>query len=111
MGEAHASRGGFITDLTLTTGVLASGCCGGSAESGSIQTLQIAPVSACCGEPVAVTEPVETEREETAPAAASTGCCGEPVAVVEPVETAQAAASGGCCGEPAEQESTSSCCG
>jgi len=95
MGEATQSRGGFVTDMTMTTGVAASGCCGESGTTGAPaagQTQTVLPVvsaSACCGEPVAVSEPDEPEQ-----AASGTSCCGEPVAVSEPAS--QQASS--CCG-------------
>ncbi|HET7013896.1 MAG TPA: hypothetical protein VFI65_08300 [Streptosporangiaceae bacterium] len=83
MGETTKRAGGFVTELPQVTDMPASGCCGGT----TTQTVQSVQVSACCGEPVAVVEPEETES-----AASDAGCCGS-------------AAS------PEASQESSSCCG
>jgi hypothetical protein len=82
MGDAPT--GGFVTDLTLTSNLPASGCCGGTSTQPASASTQVA---SCCGEPVAVMEP-----EETASASSDSGCCGS----AEPQQAAQESST--CCG-------------
>ena len=83
MGGTVQRTGGFVTELPLVTDMPATGCCGGT----TTQAAQSAQVSACCGEPVAVMEPEETES-----AVPDAGCCAP-------------------AGSADEQQEPSSCCG